>query len=155
MSLELLPSTKRLLLLLGEATKSPKNHILYDYILDFNRYVGAGQSTFENMADFLGISLSYERYVDYDSTTKDQYDEGITLREVFYYELFYYLKYAEPNLKKMKLPSTENIIKMSKSQFEKIYFRLYPKGHFEEAKVKNRLSTISDYAQGKYAKKII
>ena len=155
MSLELLPSTKRLLSLLSEATQNPKKHILYNYILDFNRYVGAQQKTFENMAYYLGISLNYERYVDYDSTTKDQYNEGITLREVFYYELFYYLKYAEPNLKKMKLPSTEDIIKMPKSKFEKVYFRLYPKGHFEEAKVKNRLSTIADYAQEKYAKKII
>ena len=133
--------TQRLLDLLANTTKNPKAHILYEYILAYNEFLGSSQDILINIADRLGFSLSLERYK---NVPNNERNEGITLREVMYYELWYYLKYAEPNLKKQKLPSTAELINLDYDEYKKVFKKLYPKGDYDMEKYQYRLSLVTD-----------
>jgi len=133
--------SKRLLDMLGLVTKKPNQHIFYNYILAYDEFLGSSQDILIDMANRLGFSISIERYKD----VNDNRNEGITLREIIYYEYWYYLKYVEPNLKKKNLPPTEVMINMSFEEYKKIFKTLYPEVDYNKDKYNTRLSLITDY----------
>ena len=142
MNTKLLFTTEKLLELLNKVTLTPKKHILYNYILAFGEFLGSSQDILINMFDRLGFSVSKERYL---KVPIDSRNEGITLREIIYYEFWYYLKYAEPNLKGKKLPPTIKLINLSYDEYQKTFYFMYPKGNYDMEKYQNRLSLVTDY----------
>ena len=133
--------------LISELKKSPtytETHILLKYIKSFDQFIGSDQKYTLLIANRIGISINLERYADM---------VDISLRELVYYELFYYIKYVEPNLKKWGFPSTSNIINM----LNKDYKTFYDKYKFSTIKYRpglyyKRMSILTDYAIDKINK---
>ena len=145
--------TNRLLRLLSSATglkiesKEFKEHVLYNYIILFDRSLGSDQFGIEKLFERLAISHDMDRYRNVGPNFEL---EGITLREVYYYELFYFLKYGMPNLDKFGLPSTEKLLRMDKPrQFKRYFKKMYPTIKYVSNHFRYRLSHVTDYLQSK------
>ncbi len=135
---------KRLYSLLKTAVKKPEDYILYPYIVTFTEQIGGSQEIIELIAKRLNFNITYQRYFE---VGNDPWNEGIMLREIMYYEFWYYLKYTEPNIKKYSLPSTVNLLNMDKKNFGILYHRLFPKNTYTDTEYQYRLSIVTDYTQ--------
>lgn len=150
---DLLVPTQRLLKLLARAIgiNKMKSYYLYDYIIQYNDFLGSAQDMLEMMARRLSFSLSYNRY---DDDKEKPFDEGITIREVLYYEFWYYLYYVLPNQNKYKIPDVITILGMSMDQFKVLYKKMYTNGEYDKNEYEHRLSLVTDYVQMKESGKL-
>lgn len=149
MSKSKLESTKRLLTLLKTAIKGDvTKHVLYDYIMTYDSFLGSDQILLEKMFERLAISHNPERY---DTIQISDELEETDIRKIFYYELFYFLKYALPNLKTLGLPSVAELLRMEEEdEFKPYFYKMYPETTYRPDHFKYRLSHIADFAQGRY-----
>ena len=129
--------TKRLLEELQKTPGYESKNPLIKYIKNFDRLIGADQKYTINLAKRIGIDLSLDRYAQ---------NENVTLREVLYYEILFYIQNYEENREKLNLPKTRELININKENFKKLYDKTIVNG-YEEKLYNFRFSIMTDYVK--------
>lgn len=135
-------------LLREEVGEDYSDHFIYPYLLLLEDHLGSDQDVLELISKRLAFCISYDRY---DQTGSDPWNEGITLREIIYYEFFYFLKYGLPFLREGGYTLSE-ILGMNYSEFKPIFKKFYPQEEYEEEHYQCRVSYLTDYAQERLQK---